>query len=172
MSWQKSRPKRLIASFRPDQGSQSSMSPQDAAKLWWSTFDGYKNEGYRLWSPAVTNAQSGEKWMDDFLGACGCADDVCQLCRWLPSHALITVPSDRCHGRTLLRHRPSTPYLLRATLAQQVRQARGPHRVRLPELRWRSSGQHGPSLGLLQDRHAVPHVPRLDGGCLPLRYVR
>lgn len=56
------------------------MSPTDAAKLWWSTFDGYKNKGYTLWSPAVTNAQAGEQWMDEFLGACGCADDVRNSC--------------------------------------------------------------------------------------------
>jgi len=55
----------------PNQAGQSDMSPSDAAQLWKEYLQPLKAHGYKLLTPAVTNAPSGKTWMTQFFQACG-----------------------------------------------------------------------------------------------------
>ncbi|PSR73625.1 hypothetical protein PHLCEN_2v10544 [Hermanssonia centrifuga] len=60
----------LLFINEPDEPTQSTMAPGDAATLWKQQFQNRAGEGYDLWSPAVTSSTRGEAWMDQFLTAC------------------------------------------------------------------------------------------------------
>lgn len=64
----------LIESPRPNEGSQSNMSPSDAVKLWWAHMEPQTANGHRLCSPAVSSADNGFTWMQEFMSSCsGCS---------------------------------------------------------------------------------------------------
>ena len=47
------------------------MSPSAGASLWKQYIQPLASQGYRLISPAPTNAPSGKTWLKDFISACG-----------------------------------------------------------------------------------------------------
>jgi hypothetical protein len=65
----------------PNQFDQSSISPEDGARLWKDTLEPLKQKGYRLGSPSTTSAPSGKQWIKDFFKACngGCSVDFITL---------------------------------------------------------------------------------------------
>ncbi|KAM6495734.1 Glycosyl hydrolase catalytic core domain containing protein [Amanita muscaria] len=66
----------VLGPNEPNQDTQSAISPQDGANMWRTYIDPLKDQGYKLISPACTNAPSGIKWMQDFHAACqGCTVD-------------------------------------------------------------------------------------------------
>ncbi|KAG1753855.1 uncharacterized protein EDB91DRAFT_1043138 [Suillus paluster] len=67
----------VLGMNEPNESSQSNMSPQDGASLWWQYINPLKDEGYYLISPACTNDQAGLDWMAGFFSACsGCQIDA------------------------------------------------------------------------------------------------
>lgn len=63
----------VLGPNEPNQDTQSAISPQDGANMWRTYIDPLKDQGYRLISPACTNAPSGIQWMQAFHSACqGC----------------------------------------------------------------------------------------------------
>jgi hypothetical protein len=61
-------------SYRPNQGSQKHMSPQDAARYWGQFIEPLAKFSQIL-SPAVT--ADGLDWMIQFMKACGGKCSVC-----------------------------------------------------------------------------------------------
>jgi hypothetical protein len=59
--------------FRPNEPSQSNMSPSDGVALWQEYINPLAEHGYYLVSPACTNDQTGLDWMAGFFQECtGC----------------------------------------------------------------------------------------------------
>ncbi|KAL0581157.1 hypothetical protein V5O48_000847 [Marasmius crinis-equi] len=65
----------------PDLGSQSNLSPGDAATLWRQYIQPLKALGVKLGAPAVTNGPGGRPWLSQFLGNC----TQCQI-DFIPFH--------------------------------------------------------------------------------------
>jgi hypothetical protein len=67
----------------PDLGSQSNLSPTEAASLWKQYIQPLASRGVRLGSPSVTNGQPpsmGTGWLSDFIKACsGCTIDFISI---------------------------------------------------------------------------------------------
>ncbi|KAG6909798.1 hypothetical protein DXG01_015291 [Tephrocybe rancida] len=60
-----------MISRRPNEAGQSSLSAAAAASLWLQYIQPLKSKGYKLISPAVSNAPSGITWLKDFFTFCG-----------------------------------------------------------------------------------------------------
>jgi len=61
---------------RPNEGGQANINAAHGASLWKTYIQPLASQGYRLISPAPTNAPSGEVWLKDFIAACnGCTID-------------------------------------------------------------------------------------------------
>ncbi|KAF8582541.1 glycoside hydrolase family 128 protein [Ramaria rubella] len=74
------RAKEILAFNEPDMPSQSNISPTDAAMLWQQYIQPIKQNGVRLGAPAVTNADTGRTWLEQFFAACtGCEVDFIPL---------------------------------------------------------------------------------------------
>jgi len=54
----------------PDHEGQANIDPYYAAQLWKEHIQPLASQGYRLISPAPTNAQSGTQWLTTFMNAC------------------------------------------------------------------------------------------------------
>jgi len=69
---------RTVLGFNePDQGGQSNMNAWHAAEVWRAHVQPLASQGYRLISPAPTNAPAGTQWLKDFMNACsGCTVDA------------------------------------------------------------------------------------------------
>lgn len=89
---------------RPNEPSQSHMSPEDGISLWQQHIDPLKSQGYYLISPACTNDQAGLDWMKSFVEGCtGCtvrfpvtapSQVTFELySRLTPSHSIFTAPT-------------------------------------------------------------------------------
>ncbi|KAF9050190.1 glycosyl hydrolase catalytic core-domain-containing protein [Panaeolus papilionaceus] len=61
----------ILGMNEPDQGGQSSMTPEEAAQMWQTYLQPLKPYGVRLGSPATSSAPAGKKWLQDFFTACG-----------------------------------------------------------------------------------------------------
>jgi len=61
----------ILGFNEPDNGGQSNLSPEDAARLWKQYMDPMGQKGFRLGAPAVTSAPSGKPWLQRFFQACG-----------------------------------------------------------------------------------------------------
>ena len=89
--------------FRPNIASQSNLSPQDAADIWMQFGAPLSQQGYTtMITPAVTSADSGTPWMQEFLKACKtCSVRIVSYhspSAWFQQFWLVSI-----HGRALLR---------------------------------------------------------------------
>jgi len=71
----------------PDQSGQSNMSPGTAVSLWWQYINPLKSShGLRLGAPAVSSANSGLPWLQNFVSQCsGCSIDFIPI-HWYGSN--------------------------------------------------------------------------------------
>jgi len=72
----------IILGFNePDQSGQSNLDPETAASLWKQHIEPKKSMGYTLGSPAVSSADAGRTWYQNFLSACNgeCTIDHCVI---------------------------------------------------------------------------------------------
>jgi hypothetical protein len=69
---------RTVLGFNePDQQGQANIDPYTAVQLWKDNIQPLASQGYRLISPAPTNAPSGTTWLVNFINACdGCTIDA------------------------------------------------------------------------------------------------
>ncbi|PPQ63734.1 hypothetical protein CVT24_004243 [Panaeolus cyanescens] len=61
----------ILGMNEPDQGGQSSMTPQEAAQMWQTFLQPLRAYAVRLGSPATSSAPAGKQWLQDFFTACG-----------------------------------------------------------------------------------------------------
>lgn len=66
---------------RPEQPTQSNMTPAQGAQMWQTYLEPLRAQGVRLGSPAPSSAPAGLTWIQDFLAACngGCTVDFIVL---------------------------------------------------------------------------------------------
>jgi hypothetical protein len=66
---------------RPQESSQSNLTPEQGAAMWKTYLEPLRSRGVRLGSPAPSSAPSGKTWIQDFLTACdgGCTVDFIAL---------------------------------------------------------------------------------------------
>ncbi|KAH7101135.1 hypothetical protein BKA62DRAFT_197504 [Auriculariales sp. MPI-PUGE-AT-0066] len=76
---EKADPEYVLFINEPDNGGQANLSAADAAKYWKQYAEPLRQKGFKLGSPAYTNAGApeGVAWMDEFVKACtNCTWDV------------------------------------------------------------------------------------------------
>ncbi|OCH88308.1 hypothetical protein OBBRIDRAFT_813714 [Obba rivulosa] len=72
----------IILGFNePDQSGQSNLDPETAASLWMQHIEPKRSMGYTLGAPAVSSADAGRTWYQNFLNACNgqCTIDHCVI---------------------------------------------------------------------------------------------
>ncbi|KAF9045896.1 hypothetical protein BDZ89DRAFT_98980 [Hymenopellis radicata] len=77
----------ILGFNEPNEDSQSNMSPSDAVALWWKSMEPQVNNGHRLCSPAVSSAQDGFPWMQEFMSACEGCHISCVSTHWYGTSA-------------------------------------------------------------------------------------
>ncbi|KAF8916850.1 glycosyl hydrolase catalytic core-domain-containing protein [Mucidula mucida] len=77
----------ILGFNEPNEGSQSNMKPSDAVALWWKHMEPQVQNGHRLCSPAVSSAQNGFPWMQEFMSSCEGCHISCVSTHWYGTSA-------------------------------------------------------------------------------------